>query len=258
MLGLDELIVDLGHDGGLLIAVLVAAVLGLRHATDPDHLTTVATLVVSDTRGARRAGLLGACWGAGHAVTLIALGIPAILWSDALPAGARRVAELLVGALIVGLAVRLLLRWRRGYFHVHEHEHGPGAEHSHPHFHEHAPDVPHPREHEHRHARHRGLGRTPAAAFGIGLLHGAGGSAGAGILLVSAIPGRGTAAAALLLFAAGSALAMAAASYGFGSRLSRPALRRRVNAMAPGFGAAGMAFGVWYGLAALDAAPYPF
>jgi hypothetical protein len=40
--------------------------------------------------------------------------------------------------------------------------------------------------------------------------------------------------------------------------LSRPALRRRVNTMAPGFGAAGMVVGAWYGLAALDAVPYPF
>ena len=42
---------------GLLTALAVAFLLGLRHATDPDHLTAVSTLVLGNRRGGlRRAG----------------------------------------------------------------------------------------------------------------------------------------------------------------------------------------------------------
>ena len=144
----------------LVIALVVALLLGLRHATDPDHLTALSTLVLADDeRGARRAGRLGLAWGAGHAVTLVALGLPVVLLDDALPDWAQRTAEGLIGVVIVVLAVRLLLRWRRGYFHAHPHEHGEGV----------APRPParprarrthaHAHAHEHRHAE--AVGRSP-------------------------------------------------------------------------------------------------
>ncbi|MFN8205772.1 MAG: hypothetical protein U0S48_24720, partial [Solirubrobacteraceae bacterium] len=67
---LDDAIAHLGAGGGLWLALLVAVLLGLRHATDPDHLTAVSTLVMSDPRdGSRRAGRLGLAWGLGHATT---------------------------------------------------------------------------------------------------------------------------------------------------------------------------------------------
>ncbi len=194
MFGLDDLIAEWGKDGGIAVAFLVALLLGLRHATDPDHLTAVSSLILAEREGGRRGALrLGLAWGAGHALTLLALGLPFVLWGDALPERVQQVAEIAIGLLIVGLAVRLLVRWRRGYFHVHPHRHGDVV-HAHPHVHEgaHGP-------HEHPHAE--GLGRTPHAAFGIGLVHGIGGSAGAGILLVSSIDDRATAAIALVVFA---------------------------------------------------------
>ena len=59
MAGLDERIAGLGGHG-LLVVVAVAILIGLRHATDPDHLTAVSTLIASDDeRGTRRAGRLG-------------------------------------------------------------------------------------------------------------------------------------------------------------------------------------------------------
>lgn len=77
MLGLDDQIAGLSDGGGLLLALAVAVLLGLRHASDPDHLTAVTTLILSgDRRGAPRAGSLGLAWGAGHAVTLSPLGFP--------------------------------------------------------------------------------------------------------------------------------------------------------------------------------------
>lgn len=253
MFGLDEAIADVGADGGIVLALIVALLLGLRHATDPDHLTAVSTLVMSeDERGPRRAGLLGLAWGAGHACTLFALGLPIVLFDSYLPAWLQQTLEVAIGVVIVALGVRLIVRWRRGYFHVHSHEHSGGVVHAHPHVHEERSHG----AHEHRHAE--ALGRSPRAAFGIGLVHGAGGSAGVGVLLVAAVPGTAAGLAALVLLAVGTGVSMAAVSSGFGYTLSRGPLLRRFERAAPVLGSLSVAFGLWYGLAAFQAVPYAF
>lgn len=255
MFGLDEAIAELGDGGTVAIALIVAVLLGLRHATDPDHLTAVSSLILARSRdGSRRAGALGLAWGAGHAITLTALGLPFVLYGDALPDAVHRAAEIAIGALIVGLAVRLLVRWRRGYFHVHTHRHGDVV-HAHPHVHEHAPAHDHG-EHEHPHAE--ALGRTPLAALGIGLVHGIGGSASAGILLVGTISDRTTAALALAVFAAATAAAMAGATLAFGRLLAQKPVAVRLEAAVPVLGVAGVLFGLWYALGSLEAVPYVF
>jgi hypothetical protein len=96
--------------------------------------------------------------------------------------------------------------------------------------------------------------RTRAGAFAIGLVHGTGGSAGVGVLLLAAIPGHGLAVASLGLFAVATAVSMTVLSGGVGRTLgARPIAR-----IAPVLGAASLAFGVWYTLGALDLAPYVF
>lgn len=234
---------------GPLMAVLAALALGLRHATDPDHLTAVSTLVFSEERhGARKAGWLGFAWGLGHATTLVALGLPIVAFGLHLPARLGAAAEVLIGVVIVGLAVRLLWQWRHLQVHAHLHEHD-GASHIHAHAHtrEHAlePAIPH------RHAHATALGRNPLAAFGIGLIHGIGGSAAVGLLLVSAIPDRATSSAALLVFAAGTAISMAMVSAAFAWLLGRGPVLRQVNRIMPAFGVASLVFGVWYGVVAV-------
>jgi ABC-type nickel/cobalt efflux system permease component RcnA len=249
MFGLDESIASLGDGGGtLLIALVVALLLGLRHATDPDHLTALSTLVLADDeRGAQRAGRLGLAWGAGHALTIVVLGLPVVLVGDALPEWVQRLAEGLVGVVIIVLAVRLLVRWRRGYFHAHPHDHGDGVRHAHPHVHE----RPHGAAHAHDHPHSEAVGRSPRVAFGIGLVHGAGGSAGVGILLIAGIDADAEAVLALLLFAAGTAVSMALVSAAWGRLLITQAVERRLEALVPVFGSASLAFGCWYGLGAL-------
>lgn len=252
MLGLDDQIVRLGDGGTIFVALLVALMLGLRHATDPDHLTALSTLVLSDEeRGGRRAGRLGFAWGAGHFVTLVALGLPVVLFRRALPEQAQRAAEALIGLVIVALALRLLLRWQRGCLHAHPHTHEHGVRHAHPHVH-----VKRAHAHEHEHEPHghthpEVLGRTPWAAFGIGLLHGAGGSAGIGIVLLAGIGPHVLATIALLLFAAGTALSMTLVSAAWGRMLVSPAVERRLTAINPIFGMASLAFGCWYAVGAL-------
>ena len=73
MFGLDDQIAGLGDGAAFAIVAAVAILLGLRHATDPDHLTAVTTLVAGDQRDARGAGRLGLAWGLGHATTLFAV-----------------------------------------------------------------------------------------------------------------------------------------------------------------------------------------
>jgi cytochrome c biogenesis protein CcdA len=262
VLGLDDHIAELGA-GSLVLALIAALLLGLRHATDPDHLTAVAALSLSEGPiGRRRAAGLGLTWGMGHACTLIALGLPVVLLDSYLPDSVQHALEVVVGVVIVILGVRLLVRWRRGTFHVHPHSHGEVV-HAHPHAHgggaEHvlARDPlahEHSLAHEHPHAE--ALGRTPLAAFGIGLLLGAGGSAGVGILLVASVPGRAAGAAALAVFALGTALSMAAVSAAFGSIVDRRRLRPRLQTAAPVLGTLSLLFGSWYALGALGAVPY--
>jgi ABC-type nickel/cobalt efflux system permease component RcnA len=249
--GVDDLIANLAHGQALLVVLAVALLLGLRHATDPDHLAAVSTLIATEPEdGARRAGKLGFAWGLGHATTLLAFGIPVVLFKSHLPEPVQQVAEALVGVVIVVLALRLLVRWRQGRFHAHLHRHGD-VEHRHLHAHDHV------HAHEHDHAPERQLGRSPLQAYGIGLVHGMGGSAGVGVLLLAGIPDHGEAIAALLLFALAAAMSMATLSSGFGYALTRGPVMRRVFALTPALGVAALLFGAWYVLGALQAVPYP-
>jgi High-affinity nickel-transport protein len=225
MFGLDDQIANLGAGEAFLVVAIVAILLGLRHATDPDHLTAVSTLVAGDRADTRGAGRLGLAWGLGHATTLFAFGLPIVLYRSYLPETVQTAAEMVIGLVIVALAARLLLRWR-------ESRRGTG--------------------------RHVHAARSPLQAYGIGLVHGIGGSAGVGVLLLASIPDHVEAVAALGLFAAFTAVSMALASTSFGWVLSRGAVQRSFVSVAPALGALSLAFGVWYALGAVQAVPYVF
>jgi len=241
--GLDERIASLSDGTTLLVVVAVAIVLGLRHASDPDHLAAVTTLIATKRdRAVRRAGALGLAWGLGHATSLFVFGLPIVLYRTYLPKSVQSGAETGVGVLIVVLAIWLLVRWRRGLFHVHEHDRD-GEAHAHVHAHPHA---------------HRRRARSPWQAAGIGIVHGMGGSAGVGILLLSAIPSHALAVAALGLFALFTAISMALLSTGFGLTLTSAPVRRSFHRIAPVLGLASLAFGVWYVLGAQSLLPYYF
>jgi ABC-type nickel/cobalt efflux system permease component RcnA len=241
MFGLDDRIAAFADGGSIWIVVAVAVLLGLRHATDPDHIAAVSTLVANGRdRATRRAGELGLAWGLGHALTLFAFGLPILLLDSYLPERAQQAAETAIAVVIVYLAVRLLVRWRRGAFHEHVHTHGD-VDHSHVHV-----------GHSHRHARGR-LG-----AFGIGLVHGMGGSAGVGILLVASIESTALSVASLALLAVFTAVSMTVLSGGFGRALVTRPVAGAFAGVAPVLGTASLAFGVWYATAAWSLAPYPF
>jgi ABC-type nickel/cobalt efflux system permease component RcnA len=247
MFGLDDFIVSYSDGAGVWIVLLVAILLGLRHATDPDHVAAVTTLVAgARERAAHRAAELGVAWGAGHAVTLFAFGLPILLLDKYLPERAQQAAETLIAFVIAYLAARLLVRWRRGAFHGHEHDHD-GTRHSH--VHGHVADA----GHGHAHPTRSRLG-----AFGIGLVHGMGGSAGVGILLVAAIESTWLSVAALALLAIFTGVSMTILSTGLGATLASRRVQTSFELVAPALALASLAFGVWYGTAAWGFTPYPF
>src|SRR3954451_3457306 len=117
MFGLDEKIESLGSGEAFVLVALIAVLLGLRNATDTDHLTAVIALIAGDAHhDHRKARSLGFVWGLGHATTLFAFGVPIVLAKSYLPEPVQQAAETAVGILIIGLALRLLLRWREGAF----------------------------------------------------------------------------------------------------------------------------------------------
>ncbi len=126
--------------------------LGMRHATDPDHVIAVST-IVSRERSIARAGLIGILWGCGHTITILVVGAGIILFGLAIPARAGLTMEFSVGLMLVFLGVLNLtgaLKWLSEKFspshprvtgeHVHMHEHGT---HVHFHWHTHAPEGDH-------------------------------------------------------------------------------------------------------------------
>jgi high-affinity nickel permease len=221
MFGLDDRIAGLSNGTTLIVVIAVSMLLGLRHASDPDHLTAVTTMIATRREGVtRHAARLGLVWGLGHATSLVVFGLPVVLYSAYLPRSVQDAAETMVGVVIVLLAVGLLRRCRSGMTHVH------------------------PR------------GRTPWQAYAIGLVHGMGGTAGVGLLLLATIQSHALALAALVLFAACTAVSMTLLSAGFGIALSAGAVRHSFNRVAPVLGVASLAFGVWYALGAQGLVPY--
>jgi ABC-type nickel/cobalt efflux system permease component RcnA len=247
MFGLDDFIASYSDGAAVWIVLLAAVLLGLRHATDPDHVAAVTTLVAgTGERATRVAATLGAAWGLGHAVTLFAFGVPILLLDKYLPERVQQGAETAIAFVIAYLALRLILRWRRGDFHAHRHEHGQVT---HAHLHAHEDSV----EHAHPHRA-----RTNLGSFAIGLVHGMGGSAGVGILLVASIESQLLSVLSLALLAIFTAVSMTMLSTGFGAALATPKLRSSFGALAPALATTSFAFALWYGAAAWALAPYPF
>jgi ABC-type nickel/cobalt efflux system permease component RcnA len=234
----------------LWVVLLISLLLGLRHASDPDHLAAVTTLIASEKEGGglRKAGSMGFSWGLGHGTSLVLIGLPLVLLERYLPEPVQQAAETLIGAIIVFLAVRLLMRWRRGHFHAHVHSHDDEPVHRHVHSHE--SDL------SHEHA-HKDLLRTPLSSYGIGLVHGIGGSGGLTLLLLSTIPDATQATGALLIFAGGTAVSMALLSTAFGVAIARGPIGRNFERLVPALGALGVAFGAWYMLGAVGIVTYP-
>ena len=232
---LDSVLTGLFDGAPLLVALGIAFLLGLRHASDPDHLVAVTSLVAAEDGYTRKAARLGAWWGIGHASALVAIGVPLIVFKTGLPVWLESGAEKAIGVVILLLAARVIVKWARGDYRATAHCHREG----------------HPRRRHLREgagSRHRHLKvRTRGQALSIGLLHGLAGTGAVVVLLIAALPSRLEAGLALGVFAPMSVVSMAAFTAAFAWVLTRriiePVYR---TVLIPGLGLFGVMFGLWY------------
>ena len=203
---------------GAVLIVALGFVLGMRHATDADHVVAVTTIVTRQ-RGLRQALLTGLMWGAGHSLTVTAVGSAIVLFNLTIPPRVGVAMEVAVGAMLVLLgllnmaAFRDFLTFRRrrltatDYGHVHAHG---DYVHEHPH--------PEPVSHPHDPDRtpmtildHR-LGRWQLYSLlrpiVVGIVHGLAGSAAVTLMVVAVVREPGWAVAYLLVFGLGTMTGM--------------------------------------------------
>src|SRR4029077_6240351 len=110
----------------------------MRHATDPDHVIAVST-IVSRHRSIKHAAAIGALWGLGHTLTILIVGGGIILFGWVIPTRIGLSMELSVGLMLILLGVLNLtgiLLWITTQNLPPGHRHGQGsAVHSHAHSH---------------------------------------------------------------------------------------------------------------------------
>jgi len=194
--------------------------LGMRHATDPDHVIAVTT-IVSSQRSMKRAALVGAVWGLGHTLTILIVGSAIILLKWSIPPRIGLTMELAVAVMLIVLGIANLggtLAWLRNLrapapstsLHSHAHSHGDYV-HTHPH--SHSPERhPHPDD------------ATPLARLDarlgvlgpyrlvrplvVGVVHGLAGSAAVALLVLTAIRTPAASVLYLLIFGVGTIAGM--------------------------------------------------
>jgi hypothetical protein len=239
-------------------AAVLGFVLGIQHATDPDHLVAVATIVTRERRFADGA-LVGVLWGIGHALTLGAAGAVIIALGLAPAPGVATGLELLVAAMLVLLGVLRLRDAARGLETVPpehlraDHEHG-GAEVVHSHAHLHGAGI---HLHPHVHPSRRLLaawrnGRLPTRALFVGAVHGMAGSAAVSLLVLATLRSAWGAALYLAVFGLGTILGMTVLTAAMAFPVSLALrLRRARRLLAFGAGVGSIAFGLVYAIRVL-------
>ena len=167
---------------------------GLKHATEADHLAAVSTMVI-ERKSVWSSALVGGLWGLGHTISLVAAGIFVLVLDFQISENTERWLEFGVGVMLVLLGLNVLRKIiSGGLVHFHTHDHGERL-HTHPHVHDHA-EASHP---ETAHAR----GRSPKALI-IGLIHGLAGSAALMLVMIPTIPSKTIGFLYIVIFGIGS------------------------------------------------------
>jgi high-affinity nickel-transport protein len=196
--------------------------LGMRHATDPDHVIAVTT-IVSNQRNSTRAALIGAFWGVGHTLTIFLVGAGIILFNLVIPVRVGLSMELSVAAMLVILGLANVAGFLRsmptgsidsqdGAESVHSHPHSHG-DYVHNHAHGHEPDThPHSAQQTPLAWMDRLLGAVSIyqylRPFVVGVVHGLAGSAAVALLVLTTIRNVHWAIAYLLIFGVGTIAGM--------------------------------------------------
>jgi len=156
--------------GSFALIASLGFLLGMRHATDADHVIAVST-IVSRQRGLVKAGIIGALWGVGHTFTIFMVGIAIILFKIAIPTRLGLSMEFSVGLMLILLGVLnltgLLQRWMSKIGHTQM-----DARHS----------------HEALEASGQSGLWSYARPFAVGIVHGMAGSAAIALLVMTTIP----------------------------------------------------------------------
>lgn len=205
-----------------LAILLLGFVLGMRHATDPDHVIAVST-IVSRERSLSKAALVGAFWGLGHTITILFVGAAIILFNLTIPARVGLTMEFAVGLMLILLGVLNLTgvtRWLSERFspahppvhgeHVHLHEHNS---HVHYHWHSHEPAKEHHADSlstpDWMSSPFKKLGLFHSLRpFLIGIVHGLAGSAAVALLVLATIHNPSWGVLYLLIFGVGTIAGM--------------------------------------------------
>lgn len=167
--------------------------IGLKHATEADHLAAVST-IVAERKSLWSSAIIGGFWGLGHTISLFLAGIFVLLLNFEISERTERFLEFSVGVMLVLLGLNVLRKLLQGgRLHFHTHEHG-AHEHAHPHIHTHQTDEPH---------THHGFRFSPRSVL-IGMVHGLAGSAGLMILMIPTIDSKLVGLLYIIVFGIGS------------------------------------------------------
>ncbi len=208
--------------------LIIGFLLGMKHATEADHLAAVATLATRQNSLAQTLQQ-GVAWGIGHTLTLMLFGGMVLALGRSIPQHLEQMLELTVGFMLIALGTDVLRRLMRQRIHFHAHRHHD-QDLTHVHAHSHADeDVHRSSLHHHTHAlplrwktfgTKRGIiaGTTasdsssaqafPLRALAVGMMHGMAGSAALILLSLGAVQSLSMGILYIALFGVGSILGM--------------------------------------------------
>jgi len=231
--------------------------LGMRHATDPDHVIAVTT-IVSRERKISKAAWIGVFWGTGHTLMILVVGAAIILFGLVIPPRLGLSMELSVGAMLIVLGVMNVVSFVRSLatqtdtssdsdlVHSHAHSHG---DYIHSHQHAHQPEL-----HEHSDEKTPGawLDRSlqrfklyqPVRPLIIGIVHGLAGSAAAALLVLATIRNPRWAVAYLFVFGAGTIAGMMLITMSIASAFHLASGRKFFHRLALASGLLSVGFGL--------------
>src|SRR5881394_4417026 len=151
---------------GFLSLLTLGFFLGMRHATDSDHVVAV-TAIVSREKSVRAASLVGALWGIGHTVTILLVGGAIILFGIVFPARVGPTMEFSVALMLVLLGLMNVMGFQKDVERLR------------------AKHVHHDDAHDATHEAHPRFGRSVALrSLIVGTVHGLAGSAAIALLVL--------------------------------------------------------------------------
>jgi sulfite exporter TauE/SafE len=242
-------------ESSALVALSLGLLLGLRHATDADHVVAIST-IVSEYRNAWRGIWVGASWGLGHTTPLLVVGTAVLFLKGTVAEQYEKFSPYLefgVGIMLVFLGVQVFWTLRRHRFHLHEHLE---EENPHVHLHGHQTETEPVEEANHRFFR-PGKPFFRLKSYLIGVVHGLAGSAAVMLVVLATdeVTSFWVGIFYILIFGVGTIISMSALTLLMGIPFAVSGQFQRLNAVIAGVAGTGsIVFGVFlmYRLAVVE------